>query len=335
MSRIVHGHSHKALKHFRKCPAALSVYWVYIARANIDNVAWPSIRGLAEDTGWSRTECHKARLWLVECNAIKEDTDYIRPMWRHLPAQKLAQKRNFDRAKYYRPTGFIEPSGDPLRLYFDLLYAPENREADPHVDTDESADVLQGSTSDACTTGLDIQQGGTELNTIEENELDSTSSDPNGSDAVIKPCTICGIAGLYWNYGEHRCQEHFSNVRLALDEIIPDPPKPKRKRSEKQLALDGMKNSLADAFGFDHTQVTATTWNAFGKAGKELLEVGATPDDMKPLHAWCKSLGWINFSCVAMSKEYANYAKSKTPDTPQASTTTAHETRVQLGLVDG
>ena len=90
---------------------------------------------------------------------------------------------------------------------------------------------------------------------------------------------------------------------------VDDPPKPKRKRSEKQLALDGMKNALADAFGLAHDKVTGTKWNEFGKAGKELLEVGATPEDVKPLYNYCQEQDWPNFTSMAMAKHYAEFDK--------------------------
>jgi hypothetical protein len=100
-------------------------------------------------------------------------------------------------------------------------------------------------------------------------------------------------------------------------------PKKKRQRSEAQLRLDAMKNALADAFGLAHDKVTHTKWNEFGRAGKELLEVRATPEDIKPLHAHCVKLGWEGFSSMALAKEYANYVKTRqrtaqTPPTDEA-----------------
>lgn len=99
---------------------------------------------------------------------------------------------------------------------------------------------------------------------------------------------------------------------------VDDPPKPKRKRSDKQLALDAMKNALADAFGLVREKVTSTKWGEFNKAGKELLEVGATPEDMKPLHRWCALKEWENFSSMAMAKEYAAFDKQRQPTTDTA-----------------
>ena len=181
MTHTINGHSHKALKFFRQHPAALPVLWDYMARANDDNVAWPSVIGLAEDTGWSRSECFQARVWLVEHGALIEIEDYIRPLWRKLSPQKLAQKRNFDRAKYYRATGVLVIDDKS----YEVLYATNGQEAETGVDKNladepqDNTDVPQGSTSGPCTTGADISPRGTELNTIQEN----TQDDTNGIDA--------------------------------------------------------------------------------------------------------------------------------------------------------
>jgi hypothetical protein len=84
-----------------------------------------------------------------------------------------------------------------------------------------------------------------------------------------------------------------------------------RKRTQAQLNLDAMKNALADAFGFDHDKVTSSKWNEFGKAGKDLLEAGATPDDMKPLHQWCTQQNWGTFSSAAMAKHWPTFEKAR------------------------
>jgi hypothetical protein len=102
-----------------------------------------------------------------------------------------------------------------------------------------------------------------------------------------------------------------TNSTGAKSAPVPQPEKPKRKRSEKQLALDAMKNALADAFGLDHDKVTGTKWNEFGKAGSELIAVGATPDEMKALHTWCKKQDWPTFTSMAMAKSYADWRKER------------------------
>jgi hypothetical protein len=109
--------------------------------------------------------------------------------------------------------------------------------------------------------------------------------------------------------------------------------KPKRQRSQKQLALDGMKNAIADAFGLDHSTVTSSKWSEFGRAGKELLEVGAGPADMAPLHAHCVAQGWSDFTSIAMAKAWPKYVKARTPTQNVKSTTRAQETRALLNGV--
>lgn len=88
---------------------------------------------------------------------------------------------------------------------------------------------------------------------------------------------------------------------------------PKRARTEKQLKLDAMKNALADAFGLPYETVTHTKWGEFGKAGAELIEVGATPGDMKPLFLWSKTQKWARdgFTSIAMAKYWPDYVKAR------------------------
>ena len=111
-----------------------------------------------------------------------------------------------------------------------------------------------------------------------------------------------------------------TKVKKTKEEDSTDPnrsdapeEKSKRKRSEKQLALDGIKDALADAFGLRHALVTPTKWNEFGRAGKELLAVGATPEEMTPLFKWCAAQDWPGFSSIAMAKHYADFKKEQTP----------------------
>ena len=114
----IHGHSHKVIRHFRGEPAALAVYWIYVSRANYENVAWPSSRGLAHDTGWSRDKCLDARQWLVANKALEEVENYVRPAWRNLPEGERKQKLALDRSEYYRPTGIIEIGDQQYALLY-------------------------------------------------------------------------------------------------------------------------------------------------------------------------------------------------------------------------
>lgn len=154
MSSTIHGLSHQAIKFFRDNPAALAIYWIYCSRVNPDNVAWPSLAGLARDTGWSKQTCHDARQWLIDCEALKVVEDYIRPEWRNLSAKKRAQKVNLDRSVYLRPWGTICVEN----RYYPLLYNPQGEKSD--IETyEESTDGLADRPSKAS----DVKPGRPEL----------------------------------------------------------------------------------------------------------------------------------------------------------------------------
>jgi hypothetical protein len=187
MSRTIHGYSHHTLKHFRANPAALAVFWVYVSRMNKDNVAWPSVRGLGRDTGWSDKACHKARAWLVEHQALERVEGYIRPEWQTLPEQTRAQLLNLDKAEYYRPTGTITIEGQVLSL----LYVGGKEQGDPPLLGHEGTDVVPRATSNNSVIakshvvpGSVSERGTTELNTIKESELDSTPNASSNEDAL-------------------------------------------------------------------------------------------------------------------------------------------------------
>jgi DnaD/phage-associated family protein len=176
MSNVIHGASHKALKFMRKEPAALSVYWVYISRTNAENVSYPSLRGLANDTGWAINTCKKAREWLVAHKALEEVAAYVRPEWRTLHEDDRALKENLDRAEYYRPTGKIVVDGVTYSmLYFGKSEDTGIEEYDvlPH-DTSPDAHVSPDDTS-PCITPLHVAPDDTELSTSKE-QLDSTTT---------------------------------------------------------------------------------------------------------------------------------------------------------------
>lgn len=118
---IIHGASHQAIKHFRKTPAAMAIYWCYLARTNYENVAWPSLRGLEHDTGWNKDTCAKARHWLVEHQALELVTGYIRPEWREMDKNEQRQRMSLDNSEYYRPTGRLVIDGITHRM----LYTPD------------------------------------------------------------------------------------------------------------------------------------------------------------------------------------------------------------------
>ena len=118
MSGAIHGKSHAALKYFHKTPAALAVYWIYVSRCNYENVAWPSLKGLARDTGWHKNTCHEGRNWLIEHQALERIQPYIRPDWRHLEPKEQQRRINLDKSEYYRPTGYIQIGAQQHKLLY-------------------------------------------------------------------------------------------------------------------------------------------------------------------------------------------------------------------------
>ncbi len=169
MSGVIHGSSHKVLHLMRDPAPTLAVYWNYVARVNGDNVAWPSLKRLAEDTGWGTTAIADARQWLIDHKALEPVENYVRPLWRDLKPQPLTRKRNFDRALYFRPTGYIVVEG----IQYDLLYVARNQEADrpdkPQVESDDLSDTTSGVIS-----GHDGRQSSRDI-TPDVAELDSSS----------------------------------------------------------------------------------------------------------------------------------------------------------------
>lgn len=163
MTAAIHGLSHKALKHFRKNPAALAVYWVYVSRTNVEGVAYPALRGLAKDIGFCKDTCKKSRDWLVSVKALERVETYERPEWRELPDQDKTRRINLDKAEYYRVTGYIEVKGE--RIY--MLY---HGSLEKSVIDYENSDVLHSLTSDGIDhrRGLTSETARTELNTLKE-----------------------------------------------------------------------------------------------------------------------------------------------------------------------
>jgi DnaD/phage-associated family protein len=158
MSSVIHGKSHQVLKFLHKRPAALAVLWIYASRTNYEGVAWPSIRGLMKDTGW--TVCDEARDYLVEHGALERVEGYIRPQWRKLSLDERTRKINLDKSQYYRVTGVFVQDG----IEYPVFYHGANEAIDTENDP---SDVGRSSTSDV----VDHGPGATELNT--NGELDS------------------------------------------------------------------------------------------------------------------------------------------------------------------
>lgn len=185
MSRTIHGQSTKALKFLREKPAALSVYWCYVARMNNEGVAWPGVRGLANDTDWNKDTCIEARKLLVTLQALEEVKDYVRPEWRDLPDDARARKVNLDRSEYFRPTGYIIVEGQKYLLLYNG--GDEVNEIDQKI-----TDVRRGRTSAASNIGgIEHRRGRTELDSnaqpdSRKSKLASKGSAPDGA-APAKP----------------------------------------------------------------------------------------------------------------------------------------------------
>lgn len=131
MASIIDWGSTATVKHFRKNVAALAVYWVYLARtSNVENIAYPSIRGLARDTGYSIPTCLRARRWLVENNALERIDDYVHPDFRSLPDGERRRAVGLDKREYYRPTGYIVIDGRKHRLTYNKSVTETNEEPD-------------------------------------------------------------------------------------------------------------------------------------------------------------------------------------------------------------
>jgi len=166
MSNVIHGKSTAALRYLRREPAALAVYWCYVARTNKDGVAWPSGDGLARDTGWDKATCLKGRALLVELKALELVEKYVRPQWRELKGKPLAQKLNLDRSEYYRLTGILSMKG----VIYNLLYISGNDEND----IDNFTDGLPRPP----TTASDVRRDRPEL-AISTTELESKTPVPS------------------------------------------------------------------------------------------------------------------------------------------------------------
>lgn len=116
----IHGGSHKAIRYFREPPAALSVLWIYCARRNHEGIAYPSLRGLVNDTGWSINLCRDARDWLVQHLALERVEGYVRPDWRALEEKALKRRLVLDHSEYFKVTGRWVWEGKT----YPILYAP-------------------------------------------------------------------------------------------------------------------------------------------------------------------------------------------------------------------
>jgi hypothetical protein len=245
----IHGSSHRALKHMRKHPAALSVYWIYISRVNYENVAYPSLRGLSRDTGWSISECHEARKWLVENGALEVVPDYIRPEWRKLESSDKT-KINLDKSEYFRPTGFIM-IGDKK---YSLLYVPRNEISDVEVENPNDESSMYDHNRHRLAT--DIGSDSTELDSIKDSKLGTNQEE------------------LLRN----------SSARGAKTRNR----KPKKENTVPKPELDAMKNHIAALFYESIENLTKSEWARINKVAHELCVAKRTPLDVDVIYKYCK-----------------------------------------------
>lgn len=153
----IDGRSCAGIKHLDKQRKAQTIYWIYASRVNQENVAWPGIESLSNDADTSKHTAGAARKWLIEHKALEPVPDYVRPDWRELPAQERARKLNFDRAEYFRPTGFIEWEGEryPISIFNSHVPRPTS-----HVrEQAKNEDVRDGATPDVPRPQLSEEQG--------------------------------------------------------------------------------------------------------------------------------------------------------------------------------
>jgi hypothetical protein len=73
-----------------------------------------------------------------------------------------------------------------------------------------------------------------------------------------------------------------------------------------------MQNAIHAAFGYVKETTTGSTWSLIGKAAKELLTAGATPDDIIGLHRHCAAR-FDNFKAMALVTNWEEYQKTKQP----------------------
>lgn len=82
-----------------------------------------------------------------------------------------------------------------------------------------------------------------------------------------------------------------------------------KKRNKTTLinAHNAMKDAIVAAFGWERENVTDVTWGIVNKASKELRDVGALPEDMPALYAFCKAKDWDDFTPRALSGRWAEF----------------------------
>lgn len=255
MSAAIHGLSHKALKHFRKNPAALAVYWVYVARTNPEGVAFPSIIGLSKDTGYCKATCQKARDWLISVKALELREGYIRPEFRELEEKDKKRKMNLDKAEYYHVTGHVEIKGERIHMLYhgaieksDIDYANNDVLSYRHP---TPSDIVP----DRTPTPSNVETVEEELNTIKElNTRKIGASESDAGKAINPESTPPSEQGQVLKISR-------SDSSKKKDKKPPSSARPPKQR-ERNLVFDALAEC---AFGILPT--TAITKDAKGRIG--------------------------------------------------------------------
>lgn len=308
MSGTIHGAFHKSARFFRAHPAAAIVYLIYLSRLNRENVAWPSLRGLAKETAWSVNECRQARDFLVGHGALELVKDYVRPEWRKLPDKEKQRKTSLDKAEYYRPTGVLIVDGKT----YHLLYIPAS-EASPALDDVSPDDTSHDVSRRAMSHTDDDRPGDTELDSI--TKLDSITAEGDSTEDSFAPDGTKGMESknpLAPDFEESGAE---SAVNPSTPSAAP-PPSPNgrsKKPARDNARLSALKNAIADAFDWDWKTMTKSEAGKIQAAATQLYDAGVAVELVPRLFAQCKtdfSQFGPNALCSVVSKVRAGAAQA-------------------------
>lgn len=282
----IHGLSHKALKYFRKKPATLAVYWIYVSRTNNEGVAWPTIRGLKRDTGWSADSCVDARAWLVKHEALEKINGYVQPSWRGLDDKTRAQRVNLDQSEYYRPTGYIVVDD----VKYSMLYFGAMEASDIESEGQGSAHVRRHRTSTAPNNDAIDQRP-------DRTELDSSISDLGTSNTKLDPINTNPPAPIGTDPRPESVPVVIDVVKAA-NQVVDEAINKTRKQNPNQATHD----ELLACFGLTPETVTKTGDKTYWIATADLASIHFPVEAIKPLHKWCMAQNWPSLTVMAMAK---------------------------------
>jgi hypothetical protein len=238
----------------------MAVYWVYLSRANSDNVAWPSVKGLARDTEWSVNPCREAREWLVKHKALEKVDGYVRPDWRKLELVDRTRKLNFDKSEYYRPTGILEVGG----ITYTMLYFGGSEPSD--IDEPEP-DVSQNDTSEAPDSTSDNSQNDTSES--ENTGSDVSPHDTSDKNVIAEPDISPGLTSETTHHAQNDTE---LNIISELSSNASELNASSSKQASPDIDEQGRATTTAGVF----QRYVAITTNAPTKIDRDLI-----PDDIK------------------------------------------------------